>query len=166
MFVRKKKNNSGSISVQIISKVGRVNKLVKTVGSSKNKDEIELLYNEAVKLIQKLTQQPLLDLFPEVNNDENIFDKFVKDISTNSIVCVGPELILGKIFDSIGFSNILSDELFKHLVITRLINLYKSLSKPLSLILSRISFISIDVRSALLDKYSIGSFLLSDFNSS
>ena len=122
MFVRKKKNNSGSISVQIISKVGRVNKLVKTVGSSKNKDEIELLYNEAVKLIPKLTQQPLLDLFPEVNNDENIFDKFVKDISTNSIVCVGPELILGKIFDSIGFSNILSDELFKHLVITRLIN--------------------------------------------
>ena len=121
MFVRKKKNKSGSISVQIISKVGRINKLVKTIGSSKDINEIEIFYDEALKLIPQLTSQPILDLY-SLDNDENIFDKFVKDISTNSIVCIGPELILGKIFDSIGFGNILNDELFKHLVITRLIN--------------------------------------------
>lgn len=121
MFVRKKKNKSGSISIQIISKIGRVNKLVKTVGSSKDINEIEILYNEALQLIPELTSQPILDLFPN-KNDENIFDNFVKNISTNSIICIGPELILGKIFDSIGFNKILDDELFRHLVITRLIN--------------------------------------------
>jgi hypothetical protein len=44
MFVRKKKNKSGSISVQIIEKVGRINKLVQTVGSSKDETEINELF--------------------------------------------------------------------------------------------------------------------------
>lgn len=43
MFVRKKKNKSGSVSIQILEKVGRTNKLVQTVGSSKCEDEISQL---------------------------------------------------------------------------------------------------------------------------
>ena len=41
MFVRKKKNKSGSISVQIISKEGGKYKVVKTIGSSKYSKEIK-----------------------------------------------------------------------------------------------------------------------------
>lgn len=45
MFVRKKINSSGSISVQILEKTNRTNKLIQTVGSSKDEIEIEKLYN-------------------------------------------------------------------------------------------------------------------------
>lgn len=121
MFIRKKRNASGSVSVQIIEKIGRNNKIVQTIGSSKDIDEIEVLYQEGLKLIPQLTKQPLLDLFPN-DNSENIIDIFVKNLSTNSIVCIGPELIIARLFDYIGFSNIVDDELLKHLVITRLIN--------------------------------------------
>ena len=44
MFVRKKINSSGSISVQILEKTNRTNKLIQTVGSSKDEIEIERLY--------------------------------------------------------------------------------------------------------------------------
>jgi transposase len=121
MFVRKKRNASGSISVQILQKVDRKNKLIQTVGSSKDLDEIEVLYQEAFKLIPQLTKQPTLDLFPSESN-ENIFDSFVKSLSNNSIVCIGPELIIARLFEYIGFSTIVDDELLKHLVVTRLIN--------------------------------------------
>lgn len=121
MFIRKKRNSSGSVSIQILEKVNRRNILIKTVGSSKDKNEIELLYEEALKLIPELTNQPILDLFPS-ENSENIFDTFVKNLSTNSVLCIGPELFIGKIFDYIGFSKITKDEILKYLVITRLIN--------------------------------------------
>ena len=121
MFIRKKRNASGSISVQIIEKIGRNNKVVQTIGSSKDEIEIELLYEEGLKLIPQLTKQPILNLFPN-DNSENIIDTFVKNLSTNSIVCIGPELIIARLFDYIGFSKIIDDELLKHLVVTRLIN--------------------------------------------
>ena len=101
MFIRKKRNASGSISVQIIEKIGRNNKVVQTIGSSKDEIEIELLYEEGLKLIPQLTKQPILNLFPN-DNSENIIDTFVKNLSTNSIVCIGPELIIARLFDYIG----------------------------------------------------------------
>jgi transposase len=121
MFVRKKRNASGSISIQIIEKINRKNKLIQTVGSSKDKDEIEVLYQEALKLIPTFTKQGTLDLF-STENKENIFDSFVKQLKNNSIVCIGPELIIGRLFNYIGFNDIVEDELLKHLVVTRLIN--------------------------------------------
>ena len=103
MCIRKKRNSSGSTSVQFLEKVDRKNKLIKTIGSSKEKNEIEILYQEALKLIPQLTSQPQLDLFPNENN-ENIFDTFVKNLSTNSIVCIEPDLIIARLFDSIRYS--------------------------------------------------------------
>ena len=85
MFIRKKRNSSGSVSIQILKKVNRRNILIKTVGSSKDKNEIELLYEEALKLIPELTNQPVLDLFPS-ENSENIFDTFVKNLSREPLI--------------------------------------------------------------------------------
>ena len=48
MFVRKKKNSSGSISIQIISKKNGKYKLVETIGCSKDKFEIEELVKKLV----------------------------------------------------------------------------------------------------------------------
>ena len=43
MFIRKKKNKSGLISVQVIDKSSGKYKMLKTVGSSADPDKIEML---------------------------------------------------------------------------------------------------------------------------
>lgn len=116
MFIRRKINASGSISVQIIRKVNRRNKVLKVIGSSKIATEIEQLYHLGlceIKLLQQATELPFY---------QNIEDQFVQDFknSIQQTLLVGPALLLGKIFDEIGF-NAIEDELFRHLVITRLV---------------------------------------------
>ena len=116
MFIRRKMNKSGSTSIQIIDKSSGRYKVLKTIGSSDDIFEIELLYQKAQKGILELKQQKEL---PFNQLEELQFaDSFMNYLQTLNLV--GPELLLGKIFDEIGFNKI-SDELFKHLVITRLI---------------------------------------------
>ena len=117
MFVRKKRNKSGSVSVQIIDKSSGKYKVVKSLGSSKNKHEVEALYKRAIQMMPKLMNQPVLN-FSYSNKDKEILDY----MSNNEIIIrtVGPELVLGKIFDSMGFGAI-KEELFRDMVITRLI---------------------------------------------
>ena len=63
MFVRKKRNNSGSISVQILEKNDRTNKLIQTVGSSKDGIEIEKLYIKAFEIIDEYNTPKCQDNF-------------------------------------------------------------------------------------------------------
>jgi transposase len=116
MFVRKKKNKSGRISVQIISKAGGKYKVVKTVGSSDNARAVENMFLQAHHLIPALTGQQVLGL--ETESDKQI-ERFVDTLANTHIRVIGPELILGSLFDRIGF-NIFPDDLFRHLVISRL----------------------------------------------
>jgi len=118
MFVRKKRNKSGSISVQIIEKREGKNKLVRSVGCSKNEKEIEQYVNEAASLIPELMNQGKIN-FGYSPRDQIILN-FVKYNDSLKIYTVGPELVLGRIFDSLGF-NIIGEELFRHLVLTRLV---------------------------------------------
>lgn len=117
MFVRKKKNKSGSVSVQIIQKVGRRNKLIQTVGSSLDELTIEELFAEAKRLIPSLQKQQSFNFLNE--EDESILN-FTKTLSNANIKAVGAELIFGALFDSIGF-NVIDDQLFKDLVLSRII---------------------------------------------
>lgn len=116
MFVRKKPNKSGLISVQIIDKSSGNYKVVKTIGSSSDSDQLLLLVKKAKLEIDNITKQGRL-LF-EKSEEVEFIDTFVNQIESLSLV--GPELLLGKIFDEIGF-NLIEDELFRHLVITRLV---------------------------------------------
>ncbi len=54
MFIRKLKNKSGSISVQIISEESQKYKVVKTIGSSKTEEEINSLLYQAKHELDKL----------------------------------------------------------------------------------------------------------------
>ena len=117
MFVRTKKNKSGSVSVQIIQKVGRRNKLIQTVGSSLDELTIEELFAEAKRLIPSLQKQQSFNFLNE--EDESILN-FTKTLSNANIKAVGAELIFGALFDSIGF-NVIDDQLFKDLVLSRII---------------------------------------------
>ena len=60
MYIREKKNNSGSTSIQIISKVRGCYKVVKTVGSAITRPEIDALIQQAKQEIEELSKQTTL----------------------------------------------------------------------------------------------------------
>lgn len=116
MFVRKKKNNSGLVSIQIIDKSSGKYKVYKTIGSSKDKTTIEYLFVKAKEEIRNLKGQEQLNF--EIRQERQLVETFFNSIENFNLL--GPELLLGKIFDEIGF-NAIRDDLFRHLVITRLV---------------------------------------------
>ncbi len=115
MFVRKKINKSGIVSIQIIEKVSGKSTLVKTVGSSADPTAIASLVIKGKQFIDALKRQT--SFYFDKNNEEQLVDLFFTGIKELSLV--GPELLLGKLFDEIGF-NAIKDELLRHLVLTRL----------------------------------------------
>jgi len=115
MFLRKKKNKSGSTSVQIISKERGKYKVVKTIGSSNNEQEIQKLTFLAKQEIERLSTQSKLF----VSESDTMIEQIFESLGNASIRTVGPEIIFGKIYDSIGFNEV-KEELFRHLVIARL----------------------------------------------
>jgi len=117
MFIRKKKNNSGSISIQIITKIGRKNKLLKTVGCAKTKPEEELLVLLAKTEMERL--QGMHSLF--VEHDDLVVENFVNSIANDHLQIIGSELILGKIYRKIGFPDDGCPNYFKNLVLCRLV---------------------------------------------
>lgn len=110
MFVRKKINRSGSISIQIIKKINRKNKVIKTIGSSKDPDEINQLFQKGLYELPRLFGATLFDevMEPELNQ-----------LCNDNIRVVGPEIVFGRIFNHIGFSAI-KDSLFRDLCISRI----------------------------------------------
>jgi|GEM_PF-2301072 len=99
MFIRRNKNRSGTISIQIVKKVKRSNKVIKTVGIAETKREEELLILFAKGKIERF--KGTQGLF--VEHDDLVVDSFVESIANDHLQIVGPELILGNIYDKIGF---------------------------------------------------------------
>ncbi|MEI9911678.1 MAG: hypothetical protein WDO71_19710 [Bacteroidota bacterium] len=112
----KEKNKSGSVSIQIIDKSGGKFQIVKVVGCAKNADQQRALVQQAYDLLSQLTLQPRLDF--SFSEDELFFTQLQH--SLQKVVVIGPELILGNLFDQIGYDEI-PGNLFRHLVITRLV---------------------------------------------
>ena len=115
MFIRKLRNRSGSVSVQIISKARGRYKVVKSMGSATTRQEIDRLIQMAEQEIDRLSKPQ--SLFS--SDDDNLVEKVISSLSNSSIRTVGPEIIFGKIFDHIGFGAI-EEDFFRHLVISRL----------------------------------------------
>jgi transposase len=117
MFVREKKNKSGTVSVQIIDKSSGSYRVAKTVGSSSDPEEIAYLRKKAYTIIPTLIGQTSIDFWSD-STKELIGN--LRRVKTSQVHVDGPEKVFGKIFDDIGFGKIKQD-LFRHLVITRLI---------------------------------------------
>ena len=115
MFVRKLKNRSGSTSVQVIQKIKGRYKVLKTVGCATVLHEIEKLVLLAKQEIDRLNAQPKLF----ISEKDELVDQTLSSIENSDIQTIGPEIVFGKIYDSIGFGQI-SEPLFRHLVISRL----------------------------------------------
>jgi len=116
MFIRKKRNKSGSVSIQILKKEKGKNILLATIGCSKNKNEINKLEIEAKNRMIDLNPQQTLSFISE---EELIIEKFLKESHNPEVKNIGPELILGKIFNTIGLNEI-KEELFKYIILARL----------------------------------------------
>ena len=115
MFIRQKKNKSGSVSVQLISKSSAKYKLVKTIGSSSNEQQIAILLEKAKQEMLQIKNQSRLFVFEK----DALIESFVSELKNAQIRTVGPELVFGKIYDYIGYNSI-DNHIFRHLVIARL----------------------------------------------
>ncbi|MGB3464980.1 MAG: IS1634 family transposase, partial [Cyclobacteriaceae bacterium] len=117
MFIRKKPNKSGSVSIQVIKKENRRNVLVTTIGSASNQVEIEKLLTKAREFIDQQHRQLSLSI-----SDASIdqwFDKAFAQLG--QLRFVGGDLVLGRLYDEIGF-DMLGSPIFKDLVMARLLN--------------------------------------------
>lgn len=113
MFVREKVNKSGVISVQVITKINGKSKLVKTIGRSRDNRVIADIVKQGRQFIASFSGQQSLDFSDESSLLKSVFQ------SINSHTEVGTELLLGKIFDDIGF-RVVNDAIFRQLVLSRL----------------------------------------------
>jgi transposase len=113
MFVRKKPNKSGKVSVQVIEKVRGSYKVAKTIGSSFDNGEIEELVSVGEEWIRNY--KGLLDI--PFNNEEQLADSVLE--SVENITVSGTELLLNQIFHDVGF-DVIKDDIFKWLVYSRI----------------------------------------------
>ena len=60
MFIREKKNKSGSVSIQLVSKESGAYKVVKSIGCATERPEIEALKLKAQEVMDELLCQPSL----------------------------------------------------------------------------------------------------------
>lgn len=115
MFVSKKKNRSGTVSVVVTDKSGGKFRELKTIGVSSDAGEIARLELKARQWIDEHAGQLTLD-----------FDESAKALqeARNTIARIErtlqntPQVILGRIYDSIGFG-VIGDSILRHLVIAR-----------------------------------------------
>lgn len=114
MFIRQKKNKSGVISIQVIDKSSGKYKLLKTIGSSSELNQIDKLLLEAQNYIKEIKRLGEFDF----SNSNQLIQNVLENIT--ALKLSGIDLVLGKIFDEIGFNKI-EDSLFKDLVLYRLV---------------------------------------------
>ncbi len=101
MFIREKKNKSGSVSVQIISKKRGKYRVIETIGCAKDDITKSFLLQRAQKRLKEL-EPTLFDFDIEENSKDEKADILGKrvnflDIDNDRVISIGGELIFGKI---------------------------------------------------------------------
>jgi hypothetical protein len=114
MFVREIKHSNGKTYIQVIEKLHGKYIVKKSFGSANTAHELKLLIFKARKWIKNINGIQEFDF----NNERELFELALSSITSHKLV--GIDLVLGKIFDDIGF-NLIVDELFRDLVLYRLV---------------------------------------------
>src|ERR1044072_784237 len=113
MYVRKVKNSNGKTYVQIIDKSSGKYRVVKSFGGSADVEVLLTFEKQAEAWIKNHMGKIEIDFA----NEQYQFEQFARSI--DKLGLVGLELLLGQIFDEIGFNKI-KDEVFRQLVIYRI----------------------------------------------
>ena len=123
MFIKRKKNRSGTVSVVVAEKISSRYRELVTIGIARSPEEIDTLVAEGNEWIDREStrRHPRLDIFGEERKKceaelvgvEKMLS-YITNISAN-----GADLILDYVFDNVGFNRI-NDGVFRQLVKARL----------------------------------------------
>ena len=108
MFVKKKRNRSGTTSVVVAEKIKESYRELTTIGVSKEDSEVMELVRAGQEWIEKerLRRHPRLDLFGEeleaCDRERDEVRRVLSQVS--NILLNGCDLILDRIFDRVGFN--------------------------------------------------------------
>ena len=116
MFVRRKPNKTGTVSVQVISKHTGKYQVMRSFGVGRTEQDLVRLEEHARQFIR--SQSGFVgELFGD--EDDTRLEDFLCTINNTEIQVIGPELIFGRLYDKIGYG-VIQSELFRHLVVSRL----------------------------------------------
>jgi predicted nucleic acid-binding OB-fold protein len=101
LHIRKKKNKSGSISIQIVDRKNRKYKVIETIGCARNDKELEILLKKAEIRFEDIRKKLYPSIFDIVDKKEKDEIEFLS-ISNNELVPIGDKLIFGEMFDKLG----------------------------------------------------------------
>ena len=113
MFVRKLKSKNSKIYIQVVDKSTGKYRVIKSFGGVTSKTAEELLVSKAERWIKEHNGLKVFDFTGLDSTLESLVD------SISSLKRVGYELLLGRIFNEIGFNRV-QDDLFRELVIGRI----------------------------------------------
>lgn len=114
MFIRRLKHTKGYTYIQVVDKSSGKYKVLKSFGSFKTVEQEAELVRLAENWMNKHTGKQELDF----NNSAQAIEGILNNITSHKLI--GIDLVLGKIFDEIGFGQI-EDILFKDLILYRLV---------------------------------------------
>ena len=110
MFVRKKKNRSGTTSVVVVDKHGGKFKELHTVGIANSDEEIEKLLIQGKAWINSYLGVQKLDFDGPKRKEEELYAAKAMLGNVESILLNGAKFILDKVYDNV----------LRHLVVARL----------------------------------------------
>ena len=117
MYLRKKRNRSGSTSVVVVSKAKGYYEEVRSFGTAKTDEDIARLCSEAHHWLNANGGQQSID-FDDLRGREIEETKRVIE-NMDAAMINGTQLLLTRIYDAIGFNRI-HDEVLRHLAIARI----------------------------------------------
>ena len=120
MFIRKSINKAGNTSVQIVEKDGRLNRLVKHIGTARNPLELDELLKSASWFIeQERIKSGKVSLFDN-RFKRSDFDALLDSLSFPKVLDSPTYQFFKYFYQKVGF-NSLDNECFKDLVIARIV---------------------------------------------
>jgi hypothetical protein len=118
MFIRKKKNRSGTTSVVVVDKSGGRFREIRTIGVSSDENEIAAYHHQGIKWISvQQGNRDMFALYERQREEQQVTECLISNIE--NILLNGTQLILYPVFKLIGFDAI-DDEILKQLVVARL----------------------------------------------
>ena len=118
MFLRKKKNRSGTTSVVVVDKRNGVYREIHSIGVCKDSTELESLYRQGLRWIESCCgNRDIFEIHTKELEEKQVVEYLLSNVE--NVLINGTQLILNQVFKIIGFDAI-EDELLKQLVIARL----------------------------------------------
>ena len=118
MFVRKKNNRSGTVSVVIVSKQSGTYREIRTMGTSADATEVAEFVEQGKAWIRRQNAMPdMFDKYDLEKVERESVENFFSNIE--NILLNGTRLILNRVYGSIGFDRI-NDAILRDLAVARI----------------------------------------------